>query len=218
MHSSAIEMRSPAVSSMSISRPPGCSATSLARRTGRRSSCPSPRRRRRRRRRPGGCGRRGRRRPGCDRDRRPRCRRTSGRADPRLIKATGGPAGPRTSFRAAPVRSPRLCRAPTNEHAQKENARAKRSEAREAAQKREQRKSHGPRRRRRAPSSSSVAHRRSPRWSPAARRQEDSIAVDVVSRRPRPDDGRACRPSRGLRRHRPARRTRTGRRSSPPRP
>ena len=33
MHSSAIEMRSPAVSSMSISRPPGWSATSWARRT-----------------------------------------------------------------------------------------------------------------------------------------------------------------------------------------
>ena len=102
MHSSAIEIRSPAVSSMSISRPAGRGDTSWASRT--RSSVVLPiadtttttsl---------PGAAGARrcARRPPGCGRGRRPTCRRTSVRAAPRPSTVPAGRAGPPVPRRIA---------------------------------------------------------------------------------------------------------------------
>ena len=98
MHSRAMALRSPAVMSMSISRP-GWVVGHLGRPGGaaRRSPCPW-RRPRPPPGRPGGpCGRCSRRRCACGRRRRPRCRRTFARAAPRRVRVPAGPLRPRAA-------------------------------------------------------------------------------------------------------------------------
>ena len=195
MHSSAIEMRSPAVSSMSISRPSGCSATSWARRT--RSSVVLPiaetttttvvag---------PAGAGDV----VGDGPD-------AIGVGDRRAaelldeqstaVKATGGPRRrPDGVSERPPLRCPRLCPAPTSEHARRRTPgpRARRARPR---QKREQRKSMAIR--------FGVAR---PSSSPSSSGSPRSSAATTTTTRPRPrrrrttdDDDRAGRDARRLR-------------------
>ena len=140
MQSSAIEMRSPAVSSMSISRPCGSlghvvgEAHEVVGRLAHRRDHDHDVVARR-----GGCARCDRRRPGCDRGRRPRSRRTSGRAGSRPSRL---PVAGRTSDR---VRR-RVCRfrrraegRQTRTPAQ-EGERARDSECREAEIKQQRRR------------------------------------------------------------------------------